>query len=181
MSSPQPDDTPKIEDDEDLMDSREADYRAQPELDRYDEADIDDADISPMRFGDRRGVEAMLDERDRVKAGGQRNMIPHQLMNEEEDDIPAALQQHAQQQQHRSSFLDVSEFGSQEQHENVVNLEDFDGPLREWLDEDRVRREIQNRFRHFLTGFTDNSGNAVYPMEIKQMCQGTMSMNDVPA
>jgi len=53
----------------------------------------------------------------------------------------------------------------------MVNLEDFDGPLREWLDEDRVRREIKSRFKHFITGFSDNSGNAVYPELIKQMCQ----------
>ena len=96
-------------------------------------------------------------------------MIPHQLMDDDGDDIPSALNRGPP----RNSFLDGDEFASQEQHENMVNLEDFDGPLREWLDEDRVRREIQNRFRHFITGFTDNSGNAVYPERIKEMCQGT--------
>merc|ERR1719474_1580621 len=122
-----------------------------------------------MRFADRRGVEAMLDERDRMGARGRRNMIPHQFQDEDED-VPSALNP----PQPRNSFLDGpmgDEFASQEQHENVVNLEDFDGPLREWLDEDRVRREIQNRFKHFVTGFTDCAGNAVYPEQIKLMCQ----------
>jgi len=168
MSSPLEDPTPRLEDEEDLMDSRESDYKAQPELDRYDDADIDDADISPMRFGDRRGVEALLDERDHRAGRGRRNMIPHQLMDDEVDDIPSALQGRP-----RNTFLDPvgDEFGSQEQYENMVNLEDFDGPLREWLDEDRVRREIKNRFKNFITGFTDTSGNAVYPEQIKLMCQ----------
>merc|ERR1719334_2411050 len=95
-------------------------------------------------------------------------MIPHQLMDDEVDDIPSALQGRP-----RNTFLDPigDEFGSQEQYENMVNLEDFDGPLREWLDEDRVRKEIKNRFKNFITGFTDTSGNAVYPEQIKLMCQ----------
>ena len=60
---------------------------------------------------------------------------------------------------------------SHQQQQHLVNLEDFDGPLRDWLDEDRVRREIKNRFKSFLTSYTDTSGNDVYPNKLKQMCQ----------
>ena len=144
----------------------EADYRPQPELDTYDEENIDDADISPMGIQQRRGVEQLLNERDRRSGRGRRQFIPHQLMDQD-DDIPMALLPQQQQQ------LIEDEFMQQEQaQDSLVNLEDFDGPLREWLDEDRVRREIQNRFKSFLTSYVDTSGNAVYPNKVKQMCQG---------
>lgn len=148
------------------MDNAASDYKAQPELDEYDVDDIDDADISPMNMQDRRGVDQLLNERDRRMGRGRRQFIPHQLMDQD-DDIPMRLLEQQQQQ-----IID-DEFQQQEQQqENLVNLEDFDGPLREWLDEDRVRREIKNRFKNFLTSFSDTSGMAIYPNKVKQMCQG---------
>eukprot|EP01084_Bolivina_argentea_P100194 179958_1 len=161
VTSPPPD-TPK-EDEEDLMETMAADYKQQPNLDTYEADDIDDGDISPLGIHDRRNVDQLLAQRDRHDGRmRRRGLIPDQLMDDDED-IPMDLL--AQQQQ------DIIEDDEYMQQENLVNLEDFDGPLREWLDEDRVRREIKNRFKSFLTGYTDRSGNAVYPNKIKQMCQ----------
>ena len=35
----------------------------------------------------------------------------------------------------------------------AINLEAFECPLREWIAEERTRREIQRRFREFLETF----------------------------
>ena len=51
----------------------------------------------------------------------------------------------------------------------MVNVEDFSGPLYEWLQEERVQREVKRKFREFLTAFRDEAGNAVYPKEIQKM------------
>jgi len=169
LTSPPPDTPRNDEDDEDLIENMASDYKAQPELDRYDDDDIDNDDISPMRMADRRGVDALLEERDQKADRGRRTFIP-QALQQQEEEVPQALQRQQQQQQRQHSTQEYNEFSHQEQ-EHLVNLEDFDGPLREWLDEDRVRREIKNRFKNFLTSYTDNSGNAVYPMLVKQMCQ----------
>lgn len=39
--------------------------------------------------------------------------------------------------------------------ERALNLEKFECPLREWIAEDRTRREIQRRFRKFLLTYYD--------------------------
>jgi len=168
LTSPPPDTPRNEEDEDDLMENIAADYKAQPELDRYDDEDIDDADISPMRVADRRGVDALLEERDRRADRGRRTFIPQQLLAQDEEAPLALEQQRRQQQRMRAEY---SEFAGAQEQEQLVNLEDFDGPLREWLDEDRVRREIKNRFKNFLTSYTDNSGDAIYPLAVKQMCQ----------
>eukprot|EP01084_Bolivina_argentea_P100198 179967_1 len=160
VTSPPPD-TP-LGEEEDLMENMATDYKAQPELDIYDADDIDDGDISPMGISARRGVEDLLNERDRRQGRLRRGFIPRQL-REEDEEIPMALAQ-------QGMMIDDDVY-EQEQHESLVNLEDFDGPLREWLDEDRVRREIKMRFKNFLTSYTDTSGNAVYPPKVRQMCQ----------
>eukprot|EP00484_Ammonia_sp_Unknown_P001340 CAMPEP_0197020554 /NCGR_PEP_ID=MMETSP1384-20130603/1365_1 /TAXON_ID=29189 /ORGANISM="Ammonia sp." /LENGTH=872 /DNA_ID=CAMNT_0042448207 /DNA_START=76 /DNA_END=2694 /DNA_ORIENTATION=+ len=165
LTSPPPD-TPRDEDEdgEDLMENLESDYKQRPDLDTYDAEAIDDVDVSPMGIGQRRGVDDLLNERDRRQRRQRRGYMPRQLMDQD-DDIPMALLQ--QQQQIEDEFMEQQD----QQQENLVNLEDFDGPLREWLDEDRVRREIQNRFKSFLTSYVDTSGNPVYPQKVKQMCQ----------
>ena len=163
IQSTSPPETPREEEEgEDLLENVDADYKAQPELDTYDEDDIDDADISPMALGQRRDIDALLAERDRRTRRGRRGYLPQQLLDDD-DEIPEALR--------RGQADEFAEFAT-EQEESLVNLEDFDGPLREWLDEDRVRREIKNRFKSFLTSFSDPAGTAIYPVQIRKMCQG---------
>ena len=43
--------------------------------------------------------------------------------------------------------------GQQAQDEIDINLETFECPLRDWIAEDRTRREIRKRFRLFLKTF----------------------------
>lgn len=120
-----------------------------------------------MAIGQRRDIDALLADRDRQEGRGRRrgrSYLPQQLLDGD-DAIPEAL---------RRPLSDEFAVYAAEHEESLVNLEDFDGPLREWLDEDRVRREISNRFKTFLTSFVDNSGTQIYPLQIRQMCQGTV-------
>ena len=60
-TSPPPD-TPRNEDEEgeDLLENAASDYKAQPELDKYDEEDINDEDVSPMDIAQRRNIDQLL-------------------------------------------------------------------------------------------------------------------------
>lgn len=68
--------------------------------------------------------------------------------------------------------------------ERALNLEKFECPLREWIAEDRTRREIQKRFRKFLDHYYDgmekivdwmkrnnNEGNTQLPVELQSINQ----------
>jgi len=57
-----------------------------------------------------------------------------------------------------------------ESKEQDVNLEAFDVPLREWIAQERTRREIQNRFKKFLLYFrkrNDLRNELIYIQKIK--------------
>jgi DNA replication licensing factor MCM2 len=61
--------------------------------------------------------------------------------------------------------------------DDPVNLEAFDVPLREWIAQDRTRREIQRRFRAFLRHFepddaerNNRRANGMYLQKIRTMC-----------
>lgn len=57
---------PEEQDGEELFgDNLENDYRAMPELDRYEANDLDDEDYDQMSEGDRRAAEVELRRRDR--------------------------------------------------------------------------------------------------------------------
>jgi hypothetical protein len=45
-----------------------SDYRPNDKMDRYSEKDLDDAPFSELSLADRMEVDAMLNQRDRVKA-----------------------------------------------------------------------------------------------------------------
>lgn len=56
-----------------------------------------------------------------------------------------------------------------EENENPINLEAFGGPLRDWIGQDRTRREIKRKFEQFLTTFTQDGRN-VHGERIRDMC-----------
>lgn len=64
--------------------------------------------------------------------------------------------------------IDVDEFDSEladDGAEKALNLEKFECPLREWISEERTRREIQRRLKLFLTTFqiTENDQKGPRP------------------
>eukprot|EP00804_Cyclotella_cryptica_P006578 CCRYP_008567-RA/>CCRYP_008567-RA protein AED:0.17 eAED:0.17 QI:0/0.6/0.5/1/0.6/0.5/6/149/788 len=70
--------------------------------------------------------------------------------------------------------------------EEGINLEAFDVPLREWIAQDRTRREIQRKFRVFLSTFREEAEarrrrrmrattNPTYEDRIRHMCAANKS------
>jgi hypothetical protein len=123
------------------------DYAPAPELDHYDarvlarDDDVEEVGYEQM-MRDRRAAEEELDAMDARR-------------REMEEDAEEELERVGEREQEDLGDEDDDE----EDEEGVVpseralNLEAFDCPLREWIAEDRTRREIQRRFKIFLTTF----------------------------
>ena len=59
----------------------------------------------------------------------------------------------------------------EEGEESVENLENTRGlPTCEWVSKAAPRREIKNRFKHFLRTFVDSKGDNVFFRKIQDMC-----------
>ena len=78
------------------------------------------------------------------------------IRRERDDDIDDALEGANEREQE-----DLDDYSEDEQDlppiaERAMNLEAFECPLREWIAEDRTRKEIQRRFRSFLLTYYPN-------------------------
>lgn len=58
------------------------------------------------------------------------------------------------------------------QGEVEINLDEARGPIREWIAQEPVRREVSRRFARLLRTFTDDNGDAVYRQRVRDMCRG---------
>jgi len=158
---------PPSEDDmgEDLMDGQgmARDYRPIPELDSYDHANLDSQQFE-NNIEARVAAERAMQKRDE-EAGKRRPAViggpmsaPVALL--EEDDEPDRL---------RGFGMDLQEMNYEEAG-GIVNLEDFQGPLRDWLAKEEVQIEVRRRFKDFITSFVDEMGETVYTKKISTMC-----------
>ncbi len=118
-------------------------------MDYYDTegmANEDDDELyetSTKRYGDRRAAEEALDAAD-AKRKDRENRYDQNVERGPRGD----------QGQFDSDDEELDEDGIREEGEEAhLNLEAFDSPLREWIAEERTRREIQRRFEKFLTTF----------------------------
>lgn len=169
------------------------DYIPAPELDQYDSEDIDEEPIDEdiyKRMRDRMAAEEALDALDARR-------------REREDQLDEGLL--------RDTAFDRQEFDSDgEEDEDIaesdraLNLEAFDSPLREWIAEERTRREIHRRFKKFLLSYYVGIEEvtrwikrnehqetpqplpshlkitpAIYPPKIRAMCASNLSSLEV--
>ena len=134
-------------------------------LDRYDTTMLDGRQYDDMDLETRRAVEAELNRRD-----AREGRVAHALEEDEEMEHDDA---------HRRRFRRVRE-GEADRYEEdmddhaddeLINLEHFDVPLREWIATEQPRREIKRRFRNFLNTFADGKGRLVYHEKIVQLAQ----------
>ena len=178
------------EEGEDLMENAERDYQRIEALDTYGTEGIDNRDYDLLDVEQRRAVEAQLAARDRQAGGRSASLYGAALdvMETEEDDDARRAR--------RGIFRVEDEDGEEEEEpetdeedldgEDPINIEAFDVPLREWIAQDRTRREIQRKFRAFLRHFTEESmqegleqrrrrGNGIYEQKIRAMCASNLS------
>ena len=144
------------------------DYTAVPELDTYDEGDLaSDADGEDLSYRQRQAVDELLDQRDR------------ELRTRKEDRIDA-LAGVDEEVVHTGRFRAYGTIDDDRDDDDVpdetvyreteVNLEVFDVPLREWIANERTRREIKKRFNNFLRRYRLTKDGPVVHMPLIKYC-----------
>lgn len=166
---------------EDLMDNMEADYRPMEHLDRYEGAGIDRAFIDDVteeeRFAARMAAERELAARDKFEGVGsvRKGRLPAALaeeLDEGEDDF--------RPRRRRRTEVGEDEDGvSMDDADVAINLEEPRGPVKDFIAEEAVQREIKRQFRKFLLQFTDDHGDAVYAQRLRDMVRANKSTLEV--
>ena len=160
---------------EDLLDNAFQDYQRIDALDTYGTEGIDDRDYRQMGLEERLAAEGQIAGREeedmkRRGIGGRSGRFYDGLMEVEEDDDARKARRgrigrgtdHMEDDMEREEEMDVvgddGEVDEEElfETEEEVNLEAFDVPLREWIAQERTRRELQRKFRRFLMTFEPN-------------------------
>ncbi|TMW61791.1 hypothetical protein Poli38472_010854 [Pythium oligandrum] len=148
---------------EDLVENAAMDYRRMETLDRYDAAQLDDRQYDEMDTDTRLRVEEELNRRDARE--GRIAQVFQEDMELERDDA------HRRRFMRRRDDNDLATADIALDEEEIINLEHFDVPLREWIATERPRNEIKRRFKNFLNTFTDKNNNPKYHQKIVKMAQ----------
>ena len=155
---------------EDLEATAEADYRAIPELDRYEREGIDEGEYSDIDAEQRLAAEEELEKRESAEKTG-RVRGPSALYSEEfeENMNLALLSRHRALQRSLVTGLDSLNI-EEDPEELALDYEDPKGKLSKWIVEPRTKRWILRNFKTFLLEFVDEQGNKIYQQRIREMC-----------
>lgn len=157
----------------------EGDYRAMEHLDRYEREGIDDQFIDDVteeeRFAARLAAERELADRDVLEGRltGRRRGLPAALEEELDEDV---------RRPRRRRRLEEAQAGMDEDEdlgEVEIDLDQARGPIREWIAQEPVRREIHRRFARLLKTFSDDNGDAVYKQRVRDMVRTNSSSLEV--
>ncbi|ESO07377.1 hypothetical protein HELRODRAFT_191161 [Helobdella robusta] len=160
------------EDGEELFgDNMERDYRAIPELDRYEADGLDENDdLSDLSMNDRLAAEREMRQRDRDELAATGRMRPGLLYDESDDEDDE--QQTSGRRRLGERAADGAAMDDEEMIESIENLEDTKGhSVSEWVSMLAPRTEIYNRFKNFLRTFVDSKGHNLYKERIRQMVE----------
>lgn len=182
------------QDGEDLLDNAERDYQRIEALDTYGTEGLDDRNFDNMNIDERRSAEQELSRRDREERrgrGGRNEGLYGMALDvmETQEDLDARRARRGifstrdDPDQDQQDDPDDQDQGDQDEDDldadDQVNLEAFDVPLREWIAQERTRREVQRKFRLFLRNFVQDTPTPdhpnkkrtlLYELKIKQMC-----------
>uniref|UniRef100_A0A8C7W7Q1 DNA replication licensing factor MCM2 n=1 Tax=Oncorhynchus mykiss TaxID=8022 RepID=A0A8C7W7Q1_ONCMY len=147
-----------------IGDAMERDYRAIPELDRYEVEGLDlDEELSELSPGARAAAEDAMRRRDREQGGRLRRGL---LYDSEDEERPARRRRLAERAAEGTGVDD------EEMIESIENLEDMKGhSVREWVVMAAPRLEIYHRFKNFLRTHVDENGHNVFKEKISDMCK----------
>ena len=162
---------------EDLIENMDNDYKAIPELDRYEKEGIDDNENSDRRLTaeQRLQVDRLLNERDRkIAAKGQRRPVTMLDDDSEDDDLARQLRRE------RLKITQEQEAdGDEEDDAKYLDIEEAKGNITEWLQQPRTIKFIRNQFSAFLRNFKDEKGIDVYEQRITEMCSNNKQSLEV--
>ncbi|MCJ8744513.1 hypothetical protein PDJAM_G00119570 [Pangasius djambal] len=158
------------EDGEELFGNQlEGDYRAIPELDRYEAEGLDDEDASELSPGARARAEAAMNDRDKRMGMGR---MPRGLLYDSEDEDDERPSKRRRRLAERAAEGAGAEGEDEEMIESIENLEDMKGhSVREWVSMAAPRLEIYHRFKNFLRTHVDEHGHNVFKERISDMCK----------
>ena len=145
-------------------------------LDRYEVDGIDQGYVDDVteeeRMAARLAAERELAARDRFEGVGsaRKGRLPAALAEVmDEDDFRPRRRRRVEDAQ---TGFDEEEG---EEPDVAINLEEPRGPVKEFISEEAVRREIKRQFRRFLLQFTDDNGDAIYAQRLRDMVRANMS------
>ncbi|WFD29921.1 DNA helicase [Malassezia sp. CBS 17886] len=161
---------------EDLFgDGLAADYTANPELDRYEAVDMDDADVDGMDRTTRQLAELRMARRDRAE-GRTRPMrhAPEFLQSDEEGEEDVL------RRRRRRYYDEAPEDEALADDLPLEQLGDVKAEsIASWVATENVRRTIMREFRNFLVTFVDEQGVSVYGQRIKALGELNMESLEV--
>lgn len=177
-TEPLDDDRPVDEEDDDgedlVGDDMENDYRAIPELDRYDPEMVDDSVYSDISMSERVAAEREMHQRDRAKGVHRDARDLFYEQGDDEDEIPRAKRMAGEG---KTQEVDTED---QEMVESIENLEDTKGhSVKDWVSMLGPRTEIGNRFKNFLRSFVDDKKHQKYRERIRRMCEQNRSSFEI--
>jgi DNA replication licensing factor MCM2 len=165
------------EEGEDLMENAMRDYQRIAILDEYGREGIDDTEYEPVDADARREAERTIRERER-RQGGRGEEFYDIIMEQDDEEGDEARQDRRRRIGAAATTTDDADLPEEVVDEDeepdldgddLFNLEAFDVPLREWIAQDRTRREIQRKFRIFLKHF-HHDDDRTYEDAIRRMC-----------
>jgi hypothetical protein len=181
------DDPEEDEEGEDLLENAERDYQRIEALDTYGTEGIDETDYGAMDMEERMAAEKELERRDRFgERGDAHGRLPGRNGTQLDDDAALEDDEARRQRRAHSDTMQDQDEDAEDEEEDVdaddqINLEAFDVPLREWIAQDRTRKEVSRKFRAFLKNFTPqapltkkNNGMGYYEVKIRTMCANNL-------
>ena len=96
-----------------------------------------------------------------------------ELELEEDDEARAAKGTAAAHARSCGQRLTTPHLRAQDVDGDDIRIDEFQGPLREWIAQAKVERQIKKRFSRFLNAYTlgpEENAVRVYPRKINELC-----------
>lgn len=156
---------------EDLNATLQRDYIADPRLDTYENAGLDDETELPLMTAQQR-MEAEDIIRKRLEST--RGFAAYGWGDEDERAFRYRINQ-MERRREDPSLLDWSHLFEEDSVQQPMVLQDISGSLTAHMQRDDVRREVAKRFQDFIVSFKNDSGDHVYIEQLQTIGQKNLS------
>ena len=142
-----------------------SDYRANPQLDQYEYADIDDAEFGRMDATTRQLAEMRRARRDRAEGVGRLSRRAPEFLQSDDESDNGTLRR-----RRRRHYDEVPDDDAAPDDLPLEQLSDIKADsIAAWVATENVRRTIVREFRNFLVTYVDEQGVSVYGNRIKTL------------
>ncbi|KAI9183313.1 MCM DNA helicase complex subunit [Blastocladiella emersonii ATCC 22665] len=149
-------------------DDMEQDYRYNPELDRYDERDIDETEYENMDAAQRAAVDRELRRRDVLEG---RMPAPFYDPAEEMEGLELQTRRRRRQANEDETMEEAEAPITHDALLDALRDPSSGGSIIEKLAMDLPRKAVKHEFKQFLLTFVNENSESVYGPRIKLMCE----------